>query len=50
MYKSSFSLLNINYLIILIGDPLVGSIARQYLTQRREHDRTAQLWTHRYAN
>jgi ubiquitin-conjugating enzyme E2 E len=30
-------------------DPLVGSIANQYLTDRQEHDRTAIEWTHRYA-
>ncbi|XP_011404211.1 PREDICTED: ubiquitin-conjugating enzyme E2 E3-like [Amphimedon queenslandica] len=30
-------------------DPLVGSIAKQFLTQRSEHDRTAVLWTKRYA-
>jgi len=30
-------------------DPLVGSIAQQYLQNRDEHDRTAKLWTKRYA-
>ena len=30
-------------------DPLVGSIAQQYLTNREEHDRIARLWTKRYA-
>lgn len=36
-------------IFILTGDPLVGSIAKQFLTQRSEHDRTAVLWTKRYA-
>ncbi|XP_005093186.1 ubiquitin-conjugating enzyme E2 E1 [Aplysia californica] len=31
------------------NDPLVGSIAQQYLTNREEHDRTARQWTKRYA-
>jgi ubiquitin-conjugating enzyme E2 D/E len=31
------------------ADPLVGSIARQYCTQREEHDRIARLWTQRFA-
>ena len=31
------------------ADPLVGSIAVQYLQNRDEHDRTAKLWTKRYA-
>jgi len=30
-------------------DPLVGSIAQQYLTDREEHDRIAREWTKRYA-
>mmetsp|Transcript_24256 Transcript_24256/g.39845 ORF Transcript_24256/g.39845 Transcript_24256/m.39845 type:complete len:161 (-) Transcript_24256:384-866(-) len=30
-------------------DPLVGSIAHQYLTDRPTHDRTAVEWTRRYA-
>ncbi|XP_014681120.1 PREDICTED: ubiquitin-conjugating enzyme E2-24 kDa-like isoform X2 [Priapulus caudatus] len=30
-------------------DPLVGSIATQYVNQREEHDRIARLWTKRYA-
>lgn len=30
-------------------DPLVRSIAMQYLTNRAEHDRIARLWTKRYA-
>uniref|UniRef100_UPI00358EA3C8 ubiquitin-conjugating enzyme E2 E1-like n=1 Tax=Myxine glutinosa TaxID=7769 RepID=UPI00358EA3C8 len=31
------------------ADPLVGSIAKQYLTNRGEHDKTARQWTLRYA-
>lgn len=31
------------------ADPLVGSIAAQYLQNREEHDQTARLWTKRYA-
>ncbi|KAI8144438.1 ubiquitin-conjugating enzyme/RWD-like protein [Fennellomyces sp. T-0311] len=30
-------------------DPLVGSIAQDYLTDREEHDRVAREWTKRYA-
>lgn len=30
-------------------DPLVGSIANQYLKNRDEHDRTAKEWTKRFA-
>lgn len=30
-------------------DPLVGSIAQQFLQDRQEHDRTAREWTGRYA-
>jgi len=30
-------------------DPLVGSIANQYLTNREEHDRVAREWTSRFA-
>jgi len=36
-------------LIFFIADPLVGSIATQYLQNREEHDRIARLWTKRYA-
>ena len=32
-----------------VADPLVGSIATQYLQNREEHDRVARLWTKRYA-
>ena len=31
------------------NDPLVGSIANQYLNNRAEHDRLAKLWTRRFA-
>ncbi len=31
-------------------DPLVGSIANQYLTNREEHDRVAKEWTKRFAS
>ncbi|CAK6441152.1 unnamed protein product [Pipistrellus nathusii] len=31
------------------ADPLVGSIATQYMTNRAEHDRVARRWTKRYA-
>ena len=31
------------------ADPLVGSIATQYMTSRAEHDRMARQWTKRYA-
>lgn len=31
------------------ADPLVASIATQYLTQRDEHDRMSKMWTKKYA-
>lgn len=31
------------------ADPLVSSIANQYLNNRLEHDRVARTWTRRYA-
>ncbi|CAG8646976.1 20984_t:CDS:2 [Dentiscutata erythropus] len=31
-------------------DPLVGSIAHQYLHNREEHDKVAKEWTKRYAS
>ncbi len=31
------------------SDPLVGSIATQYLQNRSEHDRIARMWTKRFA-
>lgn len=34
--------------IFFTADPLVGSIATQYLQNREEHDRIARLWTKRY--
>lgn len=34
---------------VFLADPLVGSIATQYLQNREEHDRIARLWTKRYA-
>jgi hypothetical protein len=30
-------------------DPLVASIAQQYLADRKAHDKTAAEWTRRYA-
>lgn len=33
--------------IRFLADPLVGSIATQYLQNREEHDRIARLWTKR---
>jgi ubiquitin-protein ligase len=30
-------------------DPLVGSIAQQYITERENHDKVAAEWTRRYA-
>ena len=33
----------------IIADPLVGSIASQFLQHREEHDRIARIWTKRYA-
>lgn len=29
----------------LVDDPLVGSIAQEYLTNKEEHDKTAREWT-----
>lgn len=37
------------FLCLYVGDPLVGSIATQYVNDREEHDRIAQEWTKRYA-
>lgn len=36
-------------IVLFLADPLVGSIATQYLQNREEHDRIARLWTKRYA-
>jgi len=33
----------------LVDDPLVGSIARQFVNDRRTHDKIARNWTKRYA-
>lgn len=38
-----------SWLSSLTADPLVGSIATQYMTNRAEHDRMARQWTKRYA-
>lgn len=38
-----------NAMFFPLADPLVGSIATQYLQNREEHDRIARLWTKRYA-
>lgn len=35
---------------IRADDPLVASIAQQYLTDREAHDRTATEWAKRYAS
>lgn len=37
------------FLFLVLADPLVGSIATQYLQHREEHDRVAKQWTKRYA-
>ena len=34
---------------IFLVDPLVGSIATQYVNDREEHDRIAKEWTRRFA-
>jgi ubiquitin-conjugating enzyme E2 D/E len=36
-------------LILTKEDPLVASIAQQYILDRKEHDRVAKEWTSRYA-
>lgn len=41
--------IDLNLLFFHSADPLVGSIATQYTTNRAEHDRTAKQWTKRYA-
>lgn len=41
--------LNLQPVFFCSADPLVGSIATQYTTNRAEHDRTAKQWTKRYA-
>ncbi|XP_016981697.2 ubiquitin-conjugating enzyme E2-24 kDa [Drosophila rhopaloa] len=32
------------------ADPLVGTIAKEYVFNREEHDKTARRWTSQYAN
>ncbi|RIA98446.1 ubiquitin-conjugating enzyme/RWD-like protein [Glomus cerebriforme] len=39
--------INRKFVILLIDDPLVGSIAHQYLNDREEHDKIAREWTKR---
>ena len=34
---------------ISVVDPLVGSIANQYINDRQEHDKIAKEWTKRFA-
>ena len=36
------------FINIYLDDPLVGSIAHQYLHDREEHDRIAREWTKRF--
>ena len=45
-HKMYFKWSNLN---LFSADPLVGSIATQYTSNREEHDRIAKLWTKRYA-
>lgn len=47
-YNASIFILRV-CMMIITADPLVGSIATQYLQNREEHDRVARLWTKRYA-
>lgn len=37
-------------LCVCTEDPLVGSIAQQYLADREAHDKTAAEWVKRYAS
>ena len=46
---TTFSFPQSNMRSSLPADPLVGSIATQYMTNRAEHDRMARQWTKRYA-
>ena len=41
--------LKLNVQCFFSADPLVGSIAQQYLTDRKEHDNFAKDWTKRFA-
>lgn len=36
-----------NSIFFILDDPLVGSIAQEYLTNREEHDSIAREWTKR---
>lgn len=47
--ETTFSFPQSNMRSSLPADPLVGSIATQYMTNRAEHDRMAIQWTKRYA-
>ncbi|KAB0392519.1 hypothetical protein E2I00_014690, partial [Balaenoptera physalus] len=47
--KDKVQILFFNVRSFLPADPLVGSIATQYMTNRAEHDRMARQWTKRYA-
>ncbi|KAJ6666555.1 hypothetical protein lerEdw1_020278 [Lerista edwardsae] len=54
MTSNPFSFLEVGYnslpcVCFFSADPLVGSIATQYMTNRAEHDRMARQWTKRYA-
>lgn len=40
---------SVSTVYVCADDPLVGSIAQQYLTDRELHDKTAAEWTKRYA-
>lgn len=37
------------FYVLVQADPLVGSIATQYVTNREEHDKMAKEWTRRFA-
>ena len=39
----------IPFSLFVSADPLVGSIANQYISDRKEHDRMAVEWTKRFA-
>lgn len=46
---NKFTIMLLFMILFVSADPLVGSIATQYLQNREEHDRIARLWTKRYA-
>ena len=52
-YQYKFIYLTKSYLLLYIWsfveDPLVGSIAQQYVNDRQQHDKIAKEWTRRYA-